>query len=136
MSDASQILEAAEKGDPRAASELLPLVYTELRRLAAQKLAGEKPGQTLDPTGLVHEAYVRLIGDNPEQPWNGRGHFFAAAAEAYPAGNSSHAHAKTRGFCVIRSSIPPKSQNSTAESARPGRGKMQGFGQFPRITPP
>ena len=82
MTDASQILKAAEQGDPRAASQLLPLVYDELRRLAAQRLAKEKPGQSLDATGLVHEAYVRLVGGQPEQPWNGRGHFFAAAAEA------------------------------------------------------
>jgi RNA polymerase sigma factor (TIGR02999 family) len=82
MSNASRILVAIEQGDPQAASQLLPLVYHELRQLAAQRLAREKAGQTLDPTGLVHEAYLRLIGENPGQPWNGRGHFFAAAAEA------------------------------------------------------
>ena len=82
MNDASRILHAAEQGDPQAASQLLPLVYAELRQLAAQRLASEPPGQTLDATGLVHEAYLRLIGDNPDQPWHGRGHFFAAAAEA------------------------------------------------------
>jgi RNA polymerase sigma factor (TIGR02999 family) len=82
MTDASRILEAVEQGDPEAASQLLPLVYDELRRLAAQRLALEKPGQTLDPTALVHEAYLRLVGGQPQQPWNGRGHFFAAAAEA------------------------------------------------------
>ena len=82
MSDASQILKAAEQGDPQAARQLLPLVYAELRQLAAQRLATEQPGQTLDATSLVHEAYVRLIGDNPDQPWHGRAHFFAAAAEA------------------------------------------------------
>ena len=82
MSDASRILKAAEQGDPQAASQLLPLVYAELRQLAAQRLATELPGQTLDATGLVHEAYLRLIGNNPAQPWHGRGHFFAAAAEA------------------------------------------------------
>jgi RNA polymerase sigma factor (TIGR02999 family) len=82
MTDASQILKAAEQGDPQAASQLLPLVYDELRRLAGQRLALEKPGQTLDATGLVHEAYLRLIGNDPEQPWNSRWHFFAAAAEA------------------------------------------------------
>jgi RNA polymerase sigma factor (TIGR02999 family) len=82
MSDVSDLLKAVERGDPHATSELLPLVYEELRRLAAQKLAGEEPGQTLQPTALVHEAYLRLVGDGDEQSWNGRGHFFAAAAEA------------------------------------------------------
>jgi len=82
MTDASQILKAAEQGDPQAASQLLPLVYDELRRMAAQRLAQETPGQTLNATALVHEAYLRLVGDNPAQPWQGRGHFFAAAAEA------------------------------------------------------
>jgi len=80
--DVSQLLDAATTGDPQAAARLLPLVYEELRRLASQRLAGERPGHTLQPTALVHEAYLRLIGSDPEQPWNGRGHFFAAAAEA------------------------------------------------------
>jgi RNA polymerase sigma factor (TIGR02999 family) len=82
MSDVTRILNAIEQGDPQAAAQLLPLVYAELRRLAAQKLAQEAPGQTLDATALVHEAYLRLVGDAPERPWDGRGHFFAAAAEA------------------------------------------------------
>jgi RNA polymerase sigma factor (TIGR02999 family) len=82
MTDASQILKSAEMGDPQAASQLLPLVYDELRKLAAHKLALEKPGHTLNPTALVHEAYLRLMGNKPEQPWDGRRHFFAAAAEA------------------------------------------------------
>jgi RNA polymerase sigma factor (TIGR02999 family) len=82
MNDVTRILDAIAEGDPQAAGQLLPLVYDELRRLAAQKLAHEKPGQTLDATALVHEAYLRLVGTDPEQPWNGRGHFFAAAAEA------------------------------------------------------
>src|SRR5207248_2731541 len=75
-------LNAIENGDPHAAGRLLPLVYGELRRLAAQKLAQEKPGQTLQATALVHEAYLRLVGAGDEQPWNSRGHFLAAAAEA------------------------------------------------------
>jgi len=79
MIDVTGILSAIAQGDPQAASQLLPLVYTELRNLAAQKLAHEKPGQTLDATALVHEAYLRLVGD---QHFTGRGHFFAAAAEA------------------------------------------------------
>ena len=82
MSDVTQILSAIERGDPQAAEELLPLVYDELRILAAQRLAGEKPGQTLQATALVHEAYVRLVGGEQPHGWNGRGHFFAAAAEA------------------------------------------------------
>ena len=82
MSDVTRILSAIEDGDPHAAEQLLPLVYEELRQLAAQKLAQEKPGQTLQATALVHEAYLRLVGGDQTQHWNGRGHFFAAAAEA------------------------------------------------------
>ena len=82
MSDVSRILSAASAGDPRAAEELLPLVYNELRKLAAARLADEKPGQTLQATALVHEAYLRLVGSENQPEWNGRGHFFAAAAEA------------------------------------------------------
>ena len=82
MNDVTQILSAIQQGDPRAAELLMPLVYDELRRLAAQKLAQEKPGQTLQPTALVHEAYVRLVGADKKQQWDNCGHFFAAAAEA------------------------------------------------------
>jgi RNA polymerase sigma factor (TIGR02999 family) len=82
MTDVTRSLLAIENGDPGAADRLLPLVYDELRKLAAQKLVKEKPGQTLQPTALVHEAYVRLVGTDPTSPWEGRGHFFAAAAEA------------------------------------------------------
>ena len=82
MPDVTRLLEAAAAGDRRAADDLLPVVYDELRKLAAARMAREKPGQTLDATSLVHEAYLRLVGANSEQPWNGRGHFFAAAAEA------------------------------------------------------
>jgi RNA polymerase sigma factor (TIGR02999 family) len=82
MTDVTRLLDAAHRGDRQAAAELLPLVYAELRRLAAARLAAERPGQTLDATALVHEAYLRLVGADPAQPWNGRGHFFAAAAEA------------------------------------------------------
>src|SRR6516162_3257497 len=82
MTDVTRILSALEQGDPRAASQLLPLVYDELRQLADQKLAHEKPGQTLDATALVHEAYLRLVDVEHPQHWSGRGHFFAAAAEA------------------------------------------------------
>jgi RNA polymerase sigma factor (TIGR02999 family) len=83
MNDVTRILSALEPGDPRAAEQLLPLVYDELRRLASQWLSRETPGQTLQPTALVHEAYVRLTGaSGPDIDWDGRGHFFAAAAEA------------------------------------------------------
>src|SRR5215468_10387656 len=82
ISEITQVLSAIERGDPRAAEQLLPLVYEELRRLAAAKLAQEQPGQTLQATALVHEAYLRLVGAGEEQPWASRGHFFAAAAEA------------------------------------------------------
>ena len=82
MSELTQLLDAAASGDPSAAGALLPLVYDELRKLAAQRLADEKPGQTLQATALVHEAYLRLVGSTQPQEWNGRGHFFAAAAEA------------------------------------------------------
>src|SRR5262245_49746793 len=82
VADVTQILSAIEQGDPRAANELLPLVYDELRKLAAARMAAEPAGQTLTATALVHEAYLRLVGGDPAQPWNGRGHFFAAAAEA------------------------------------------------------
>ncbi len=82
MSQLTHILSAIEQGDPQAAEQLLPLVYDELRKLAAQRLAQEKPGQTLQATALVHEAYLRLVDVDQTQSWNNRGHFFAAAAEA------------------------------------------------------
>src|SRR5712671_3967886 len=81
MSDVTRILEALQHGDGNAADELLPLVYEELRKLAAHKMANERPGQTLQPTALVHEVWLRLTA-GAHQEWNGRGHFFAAAAEA------------------------------------------------------
>jgi RNA polymerase sigma factor (TIGR02999 family) len=82
MDNVTHILSAIEQGDPQAADQLLPLVYDELRKLAAQKLAQEKPGQTLQATALVHEAYLRLVDSHKVTYWNRRGHFFAAAAEA------------------------------------------------------
>jgi RNA polymerase sigma factor (TIGR02999 family) len=82
MSDVTRILSQIESGDPKAAEQLLPLVYDELRKLAAARLAQEKPGQTLQATALVHEAYLRLVGADQGQHWDSRGHFFAAAAEA------------------------------------------------------
>lgn len=82
MTDVTQILAAIESGDPAASEQLLPLVYDELRRIAARKMARETPGQTLEATALVHEAYLRLVDTSKPQEWNSRGHFFAAAAEA------------------------------------------------------
>ncbi|MFO0892486.1 MAG: ECF-type sigma factor [Isosphaeraceae bacterium] len=91
MSDLTRLLDAAAAGDRRAAADLLPLVYDELRKLAAARLAGEAPGHTLDATALVHEAYLRLVGD---QRFDGRGHFFAAAAEAMRRILVDHARAR------------------------------------------
>lgn len=82
MSDVTQLLNAIDAGDPKAADQLLPMVYEELRKLAAAKMAQEKSGQTLQATALVHEAWMRLVGANDQQAWNNRGHFFGAAAEA------------------------------------------------------
>jgi RNA polymerase sigma factor (TIGR02999 family) len=82
MTEVTRILSAIEQGDPHAAEQLLPLIYDELRRLAAAKLAQERPGQALQATALVHEAYLRLVDTETPHPWNSRGHFFAAAAEA------------------------------------------------------
>jgi RNA polymerase sigma factor (TIGR02999 family) len=82
MSDVTQILDAMGRGEPQAADQLLPMVYDDLRRLAAQRLDCEPPGQTLDATARVHEAYLRLVGGDPGRAWQGRTHFFAAAAEA------------------------------------------------------
>jgi RNA polymerase sigma factor (TIGR02999 family) len=96
MNDVTRILAALKAGDPQAAERLLPLVYDELRRLAARRLAGEGPGHTLQPTALVHEAYLKLVGADPQQPWNGRVHFFAAAAEAMRRILIDHARRKHR----------------------------------------
>src|SRR3984957_7162249 len=93
MPDLTRVLEAARAGDRQAAAELLPLVYDELRKLAAARMAAEKPGHTLDATALVHEAYLRLVGD---QHFEGRGHFFAAAAEAMRRVLVNHARDRTR----------------------------------------
>jgi RNA polymerase sigma factor (TIGR02999 family) len=100
MSEVTRILSAIEQGDPQAAAQLLPLVYDELRQLAAQKLAREKPGQTLEATALVHEAYLRLVDVEKVRHWNSRGHFFAAAAEAMRrilVDNARRKHAQKRG---------------------------------------
>jgi RNA polymerase sigma factor (TIGR02999 family) len=96
MSEVTRILSAIEQGDPSAAEQLLPLVYDQLRRLAAHRLVGEGPGHTLQPTALVHEAYLKLVGADPQHPWNGRVHFFAAAAEAMRRILIDHARRKHR----------------------------------------
>src|ERR1700716_2990606 len=96
MVDVTQILNDIEEGNPSAADELLPLVYDELRKLAAARLAQEKPGQTLQATALVHEAYVRLVDGPQMQNWNSRGHFFAAAAEAMRRILVENARSKSR----------------------------------------
>ncbi len=108
MSDVTQILAQIESGDSAAAEQLLPLVYDELRKLAAAKIAHEKPGQTLQATALVHEAYLRLVDVAQVQPWNSRGHFFAAAAEAMRrilVGRARQKGAQKRGGAYRRADI-------------------------------
>jgi RNA polymerase sigma factor (TIGR02999 family) len=97
MSEVTRILSALENGNPQASQDLLPLVYDELRRLAAQKMKHESPGQTLDPTALVHEAYIRLVDGENAQNWQSRGHFFSAAAEAMRRILIDNARRKRRG---------------------------------------
>jgi RNA polymerase sigma factor (TIGR02999 family) len=111
MSDVTRILSAIEQGDPHAAAQLLPLVYDELRKLAAQKMAQETPGQTLQPTALVHEAYLRLVGDEHESHWDTRGHFFAAAAEAMRrilVENARRRQCQKRGGGLARQQLDPE----------------------------
>lgn len=118
MTNVTHILSQIESGDPSAAEQLLPLVYEELRKLAAAKLANEKPGQTLQATALVHEAYLRLIGGDQAQHWNGRGHFFAAAAEAMRRILVDNARTKAslrRGGAARR--LPLEQQNPSAFAA-------------------
>jgi RNA polymerase sigma factor (TIGR02999 family) len=113
MSDVTYLLNAIEAGDPHAAEQLLPLVYDELRRLAAQRLAREGPGQTLEATALVHEAYLRLVDVEQAQQWDGRGHFFAAAAEAMRrilVERARRCHAQKRGGELERIALPDLAQ--------------------------
>jgi RNA polymerase sigma factor (TIGR02999 family) len=108
MSDLTYLLNAVEQGDPQAAAQLLPAVYGELRRLAAAKMALESPGHTLQPTALVHEAWLRLTGDDNRR-WNDRSHFFAAAAEAMRrilVDDARRKHAQRRGGCQLRVEMP------------------------------
>jgi RNA polymerase sigma factor (TIGR02999 family) len=110
MSDVTQILHAIAEGDPSAASQLLPLVYEELRKLAAHKLEHETPGQTLQPTALVHEAYLRLVGNEHGAHWDNRGHFFAAAAEAMRrilVDNARRKHSQKHGGGLARQELDP-----------------------------
>jgi RNA polymerase sigma factor (TIGR02999 family) len=110
MNDVTNILAAIDRGDLHAADRLLPLVYDELRRLAAGQMAREKPGQTLDATALVHEAYLRLVGPADERRWENRGHFFAAAAEAMRrilVEKARQRNSAKRGGDVKRSSTSP-----------------------------
>jgi RNA polymerase sigma factor (TIGR02999 family) len=109
MSDVTRILSAIEQGDAQSAEQLLPLVYDELRRLATQRLAGEAAGHTLEPTALVHEAYLKLVGPDGQRPWKGRVHFFAAAAEAMRRILIDHARGKRRvrrGGALKRVDLP------------------------------
>ena len=108
MNEVTRVLSAIEQGDPRAAEQLLPLVYDELRRLAAQKMGQEAAGQTLQGTALVHEAYLRLVDTEKVQQWNSRGHFFAAAAEAMRrilVDNARHKRARKRGGELVRQDL-------------------------------
>jgi RNA polymerase sigma factor (TIGR02999 family) len=119
MSEVTRILSAIEGGDSHAAEQLLPLVYDNLRQLAAHRLAQERPGQTLDATALVHEAYLRLIGGEAEQHWESRGHFFAAAAEAMRRiliDNARRKRAAKRGGQLRRHDFDPNQFHAVAES--------------------
>ncbi len=129
MNDVTRILSAIEQGDPQAAEQLLPLVYDELRKLAAARLAQEKPGQTLQATALVHEAYLRLVGTRAgRQHWNGRGHFFAAAAEAMRrilVENARRKQRRKRGGGLQRvdlDDVRPGRRGAARRPARPRRG--------------
>jgi RNA polymerase sigma factor (TIGR02999 family) len=118
MSEVSRILVALDAGDARDAGRLLPLVYDELRHLAAARLGREKPGQTLTATALVHEAYLKLVGPDPSKPWNGRGHFFAAAAEAMRRILVDHARRKqavANGGGLDREVLDPQDLPFTVE---------------------
>ena len=109
MSDVTQILNAIEQGDQAASEKLLPLVYAELQKMASRRMAGENPGQTLQATALVHEAYVRLVGSNQTLKWDSRGHFFAAAAEAMRRiliDNARRKKAKKHGGGLVRVLFP------------------------------
>jgi RNA polymerase sigma factor (TIGR02999 family) len=127
MSKVTRILSAIEQGDPTAAGLLLPLVYDELRELAAQRLAHEKPGQTLQATALVHEAYLRLVEGNHARHWNSRGHFFAAAAEAMRRILVESARRKAHAPFVARAMATKKSVSKKATPSDPGTNEVDEF---------
>lgn len=121
MSDVSRLLHAAAAGDRRAAADLLPLVYEELRKLAAARMAAESPEHTLQPTALVHEAYLRLVGRGDHHRWDGRGHFFAAAAEAMRRiliESARRKHGPERGGDFTRHDIDPDQLAAPGPSSR------------------
>ena len=113
MSDVTRILEAIQHGDARPADELLPLVYEELRKLAAHKMANEMPGQTLQPTALVHEAYLQLVGSGMDEKWQGRAHFLATAAVAMRHILIDNARKKARDSPMRRSIRKPSKRTTT-----------------------
>ncbi len=120
LPDVTGILKAIEEGDPHAAEQLLPLVYDELRKLAAAKLAQEKLGQTLQPTALVHEAYLRLVGQVGGRTWDSRGHFFAAAAEAMRRiliENARRKRRQKRGSALRRVELDPAQLSYSSSAA-------------------
>ena len=126
MNDITSILSAIENGDPKAAEGLLPLVYEELRKLAAQRLALEKPGQTLQATALVHEAYLRLVGGDQGQDWNGRAHFFGAAAEAMRrilVDQARRKKAGKHGGGLLRVELPAGARRARVPLGRPHRAR-------------
>src|SRR6476661_1388417 len=142
MADFTQILNAIEQGDPHAAAQLLPLVYDQLRQLAAQKLAQERPGQTLQATALVHEAYLRLVDVQQIQHWNSRGHFFAAAAEAMRrilVDSARRRKAAKRGHRTgreeLRESAFVAAEQRSRLAARRGRERRRGRGLHARPAP-
>ena len=116
MSDVTQLLDAAAAGDPKAAADLLPLVYDELRKLAAARMAPEASDHTPQPTALVHEAYLRLVGTDRGQPWNSRGHFFAAAAEAMRRILVDNARRKKRPVMAVASASPRHGRTRPAQT--------------------
>ena len=126
MSDVTQILVQIEAGDGQAAEKLLPLVYDELRKLAAEKMAQEKPGQTLQATALVHEAYIRLVDVDKAQHWNSRGHFFAAAAEAMRRILVERARQKRR-VCHGEGRCRVELDEATLRAVRPCRGSARAW---------
>jgi hypothetical protein len=125
MTDVTCILSAIEQGDPHAAEQLLPLVYDELRKLAAQKLAQEKPGQTLQATALVHEAYLRLVDTEKAQHWNSRGHFFAAAANDGPSTAATASVSNSRKASPLPSGGTTSSPSTRHSPGLPARNRRR-----------